>query len=545
MKNLFLIITLWFCALSLVSGQAFVQLSNATGYEYTSAEVDSLEVAAISLLESLNDTSISSKFKVFHVGYYLHNSSMAENTELFWDKTKQQVTSLSNYYLLIGREVNELGKSRLRYDIKLPSQIFSINSCFTREYIEIVMSALNSKYSNIEAKDMFLSLKKSITEIGSKIFNNLNCCTTNRNPTPSCSWCKYDMDEVAAQLEQDGYFDFSRILKLLTGWNDYKIEIKDTVYSTINSNFKISYINGIETYNLTDILEAFIKKYEPNGIVNIKYFDDIQSTQNVECYFEDVALRLSGTYYEEVVALNYNKEKRIFIKLNYNKDYCDQIDLFYYNASKHENHPKKMENINDLCTNSNIEAARGRMEEIWDYNNFNGQFKFNKVENTNSKETVILDKINLFMNFISYLSYTHGRVAFFPADGLILDKDISNAGYGCWVNFEPHSNLDPCGPGHTFAHEIAHALTIRGSRYMQPENYLEVPKLAKTHTIEKIDGGHMDWNANLLCRGERPFGSSYKFVQPVEASCGSDFNDYDKLNHESLYLIYKFLASSN
>jgi len=88
------------------NGQNYVRLGDASGYELSESDTLSVIIATNSLIETFAD-SLQTKFKVYDVGYYLHNGVMAGELEIenLWATTIQEVESKPNtpYYLIFGR----------------------------------------------------------------------------------------------------------------------------------------------------------------------------------------------------------------------------------------------------------------------------------------------------------------------------------------------------------------------------------------------------------------------------------------------------------
>ena len=111
MKRYLIILILTFAYVT-TQAQSFKPLSNATGYNYTPAELTQLEEAADSLVAAL-PSDFQSDFKVFDAGFYLLNEKMQGGYPAVFEKFVTQVAAQSKYYLLVGRGVDVDGILKL------------------------------------------------------------------------------------------------------------------------------------------------------------------------------------------------------------------------------------------------------------------------------------------------------------------------------------------------------------------------------------------------------------------------------------------------
>jgi hypothetical protein len=149
---------------SLVSQNCYVRMGDMSGISISNSQLDQLEIAACDLIESLPD-SIENSFKVFDIGFYFHNKSMAGGIDSIWQKSIQSAEIQSEYYILFGRDISNSSLiPEFRIDVKLPDI-----GCSNRgEYLEnIILPLLNEASSfasfeqkEIEAMEMFVTYNK-------------------------------------------------------------------------------------------------------------------------------------------------------------------------------------------------------------------------------------------------------------------------------------------------------------------------------------------------------------------------------------------------
>ena len=108
----------------------FVQLGDATGMTHTPAQLVDLEEAACELKASL-PSEYQDSFIVFDLGFYRIKEYTENGLLTDWDTIIQDVQSLSNYYLLFGKAVDENIIYDVLVDYKLPQDS---NECYGMEY---------------------------------------------------------------------------------------------------------------------------------------------------------------------------------------------------------------------------------------------------------------------------------------------------------------------------------------------------------------------------------------------------------------------------
>jgi hypothetical protein len=140
------------------SAQNFIRLTDASGITPTIEEINSIETASQQAIDIL-PAADRPLFKVYDVGFYIHNVVMIGGILPIWEQIKTDVENLpsSEYYLRFGRESSDEGlNTKIRVKLKLPTS--SAYSCLTEEersnlerYIEQVANDnLNFRYAQAE-----------------------------------------------------------------------------------------------------------------------------------------------------------------------------------------------------------------------------------------------------------------------------------------------------------------------------------------------------------------------------------------------------------
>jgi hypothetical protein len=103
-----------------IKGQScYVRLFDASGVN-TDLYQQSLEVAACSL-RNVIPTEFQASFKVYDIGFYLHNTVTFGYPEVF-ELAKSKVAATSPYYLLFGKQTDQTGVyTKFWIDLKVPN----------------------------------------------------------------------------------------------------------------------------------------------------------------------------------------------------------------------------------------------------------------------------------------------------------------------------------------------------------------------------------------------------------------------------------------
>ena len=469
---------------------------------------------------------------------------------------------------MFGKQTDSTGVyTKIWVAVKLPPAR-SLSSCFTED-IRLSLQNTFQKYVD-EIHRGFTAIKWNETEdsameyMEKKIYHIVNCCVeaTLRDPNQTCSWCFTQFDDAMSILENDGYFDFGRMLEYMSG-EELKISIDTHQYSNINSKYNIVFKtkDGSKEYNFTDALEYYKVNYVSSSVglsIDVKLYDDIPN--DILCFKEDntsAMVRKNNAPTEKIVLLNYQKGKKCFVKIDANS-----IELPKYIVNLYWNQENwsfgQMHKIGDTQNEISgiMEKAYEDASIIWQKNSFD-IFKYNEVHDDQELEGLAFTESSIFFNVIKYAfglnMHFGGEVTFSPIP--FQKKEIKcfyndcNIGrkYGNFINIgiigdvkKKEFKSKQFILGYTLAHEIAHLLTLRGLYLMQigGETFPLGYDWENTKNIDEESGGHFnppEFGTNLLVSRDHRGG----IPKP-----SSKINDLESLNKESIYLIVKFIIST-
>ncbi len=194
-SNLIIFIFLIFIT-SKVYNQNFVQIQDATGFEYSETDIDSLNILADSIINVL-PPQFKHKFKVLDFGYYCYNNYMVEGIPEIWDDVILKSDNMSEFYLLVGRFVDFEGKIHTFHKLKLPTN--SIFAC----YLDSDWELLNAKISKGLNEFNIFNYCKILHLIKDKIFIMSYCCL--QGLRTYCEYCKSSEDIEIMFKNRDGY----------------------------------------------------------------------------------------------------------------------------------------------------------------------------------------------------------------------------------------------------------------------------------------------------------------------------------------------------
>ncbi len=172
MKRYLIILILTFAYVT-TQAQSFKPLSNATGYNYTPAELTQLEEAADSLVAAL-PSDFQSDFKVFDAGFYLLNEKMQGGYPAVFEKFVTLAAAQSKYYLLVGRGVDVDGQWRFYCKVKLPDT--GKFSCKETSYYELLNYEISLNTQSRADLGFFQAILLTIKELETKIIDITECC---------------------------------------------------------------------------------------------------------------------------------------------------------------------------------------------------------------------------------------------------------------------------------------------------------------------------------------------------------------------------------
>ncbi len=302
MKNIYarLILTIFLTLVlqGIIFSQAcFIQLSDATGIEYTQEQLDSLEAAACELVQTL-PTQFQNDFKVYDIGFYRYNADMVGGVEAVWDRIISEIPT--EYYLIFGRQIDKLNnETTFLFDINLPTS--GSFSCYDSEFYNKVKfkirHAANSQYMKINISSLQYSQVEisGMEELKSWILTMIECCDSGASYQHNeCSLCAWKVTDIlqfyeALKFQKDSCMISQGNLQIddsscICSFN-YNIELQHY----INPNIEVTQVSFIHelTYNeeviTIDNIYNFLIKFGEKFASNNKRFYAAITDQSIFC----------------------------------------------------------------------------------------------------------------------------------------------------------------------------------------------------------------------------------------------------------------------
>lgn len=274
-----------FILMKIISGtdaQNFIRITDATIPPPSSAELSKIEFAIQQAIDILPNAD-KPLFKVYDIGFYVHNDNINSGVSPIWEKIKTETESdpISDYYLIFGRESNNNRQdSKIRVKLKLPSTTaFNCLSNEERENIEKYIEQVANDKKNVGYINAELT---SLDLLKDYLYKIIKCnCSSNG---PNCSQFT-NFSFLDLQLKGLGF----RKKEIKVGGNSSWVNGTQEIYDYFG---KKVFIDGVE-YNIADqvsegkaIIEAQIQVL-PDTIINTSisgkvYILDNQSFTNGE-----------------------------------------------------------------------------------------------------------------------------------------------------------------------------------------------------------------------------------------------------------------------
>lgn len=271
--------------MKIISGtdaQNFIRITDATIPPPSSAELSKIEFAIQQAIDILPNAD-KPLFKVYDIGFYVHNDNINSGVSPIWEKIKTETESdpISDYYLIFGRESNNNRQdSKIRVKLKLPSTIaFNCLSNEERENIEKYIEQVANDKKNVGYINAELT---SLDLLKDYLYKTIKCnCSSNG---PNCSQFT-NFSFLDLQLKGLGF----RKKEIKVGGNSSWVNGTQEIYDYFG---KKVFIDGVE-YNIADqvsegkaIIEAQIQVL-PDTVINTSisgkvYILDNQSFTNGE-----------------------------------------------------------------------------------------------------------------------------------------------------------------------------------------------------------------------------------------------------------------------
>jgi hypothetical protein len=195
--NILFLIVLVCNVVSAQTNDYYVQLEDASGVNISSVQAD-LETHAESLVLSIADSLLKTKFRVYDFGFYQHH----EVTEVFptlFETKRKEIELLTPYYILFGKQTDKNGVyTKIWVDVKIPKEgCFSSITTVAREIFEInFKNYVEEQFSNIEnSKSRYVEVEKLGIDSLKRYFTQIvGCCVNANKGTGDCSQCPKSSD---------------------------------------------------------------------------------------------------------------------------------------------------------------------------------------------------------------------------------------------------------------------------------------------------------------------------------------------------------------
>ncbi len=187
--------------------QNYIRLTDASGLEPDSLQLNQLEAAADSLVAAL-PSEYQDSFKVFDFGFYLHNEVFQGGYPAVFENAIAQAKEVVPYYLIFGKQSDHTGVyTDFWSKLELPrAGLFSCHDddFYDRLEFKILTETIDAlDRSNRDLHSYALAEGKGMEYLLIEINELLICCDPNRRSTcPTCSWTG---SEVKRYLELKGF----------------------------------------------------------------------------------------------------------------------------------------------------------------------------------------------------------------------------------------------------------------------------------------------------------------------------------------------------
>lgn len=339
MKKLIFITLLSLLAVS-VWGQNYVRLGDASGYEFSQAELDSLETAATNLINEL-PTPFDSIFNIIDAGFYSYNEIMDAGYTNYWNEVISQYQS--EYYIIFGRKYDLNGNQKVIFDLKLPTE--DIFSCYTSKKFDAFKGDISHILSPGKPKDIKLALQY----LRSKIIEMKDCCIP--GVRTQCSICLSEDETRNMYAFIDSFYTHKS-----------KISIDSTLFkdgTSTRNDFLIGEGYWVLDYDSlhTPIIQTAgkIKEMCDRMGFTFKAFVTSNSTTCVYNAYENIEEQFKNSEAQIKLRLHVNEDKgEIYEYTNWHtiSDFFGDILLDYYDGILNE--AKKNEiSERSTCTGTN------------------------------------------------------------------------------------------------------------------------------------------------------------------------------------------------
>lgn len=300
------------------SQNTYILLDDAIGIDRARHQTQ-LDTIAERLANIFPVDSIRDNFKVFDFGFSLAQYADDEGYPEAITRMQTVAEAQAPYYLLFGKESNEIGPyNKFWVHLKLPSET-SI-PCFTEAKRQTIQDLIEKEVNKVhEANNKIPYLFYEAEIAGMKVLEYflgqlVNCCPENANARNNqCDYCFYTPEQMTGILGDRGMLAFEGSTISIMESNSF---------SNINSNYDIVLSDEEHTWYFTQQLEKFVENIA-GAQARVLYFDNL-TCPDFEAYLEGEFPATSNafgrnndtTFFEEIVILNFDDNPQVFFKFS-------------------------------------------------------------------------------------------------------------------------------------------------------------------------------------------------------------------------------------
>ena len=282
--KVFILIVILTFGIKILNAQSncFEVIQDNSGIPASQFRTDMLEIASCRLIDSL-PTIYQDSFKVFDMGFYVHNEVMGGGTPEFFTYAKTTAKQRSKYYLLFGKQSDSNGiYTKFWVDLSLPnSDIFfcidQLSSTLRNELtqkFEVIANTIHG--SNDKSPFQYhIAEEGTIDSLTNYISGLKQCCAgQQKGQVSGCTSCAFSMSQFESLLLNEG---------LLSSEIDEVIDETNPSMGSEEVGYKIKL--GSETIDLDEAistLKSHLLGKFPTLNIKVYPFNYGQSCSNFE-----------------------------------------------------------------------------------------------------------------------------------------------------------------------------------------------------------------------------------------------------------------------
>lgn len=320
-----ILLYLFACLTLSLQAQTYILLDDLTGFDRSpyQAGLDSAAQGLAAVFELTPD--IQSQFKVFDVGFYLHQTKMVNGIPEAFELAKQKAARLAPYYLLFAKQSDEMGLySEFLVDLRLPGAEsgFACIEEGTRKAIESQLREIanNIHLANKKIPFLYADAEKAVMLKLKDYLEQIKDCCTSKART-QCKLCLFEPEEMTSELKNRGFLEFDNSTFTIDSTEEY-------INEAFKSDFKIQittkYGDVNYRWSITDALNNFVMT-NTGATARVLYFNDLtchlftdylNGNYPVEPTASFGRNTLNSTFSEEIIVLDIFGKQQVFFNMN-------------------------------------------------------------------------------------------------------------------------------------------------------------------------------------------------------------------------------------